>query len=788
MNHFQDSGASQEPREEEINLRELFFRYLSHWPWFILSLAALLLAAAFYLRRTPAVYESYATMLFREDKGNLDMEGLLMQQMGMQGANKNIENEIEILKSRTLVWDALHKLDLHTRYYVQGRVRTVELFGDTPIKVVLDSLPSRPAEFAVEILSDTGFRLTSENPEIEETGTFGQPLSLPWGNTMVYRNLNSRDGIRTLVKIAPMETRVSQFQGILDLAPTTRTSSVVRLSLQTENPRLGRTLLDTLMHGYNEDWLNDRTQLNRNTLRFLDERLAFLSGNLENVERSVEAYLRSNQVANIEESATMALGQSSANEQRLVETETQIQLLRALEEDITRHADTHSLIPLSTLGGLMDATLQSLINQYNAFYLDLEKAIRTSGPNHPSIRPATEQLNGLRSTILSGIRKQQDGLQITRVDIQRQIELYGGRLEKAPTQQREIIEINREQQVREALYLFLLQKREETSMALAATVPIAKILDPAYTSPTPVSPKPMLIWAIALMLGFVLPIGLFFLQDLFATRIRSLEEIKKILPLPIAGIIPWEKNSPSIVVDATTRSNLGEAFRLVRANLGFIAPQPTHKVLLITSTGPGEGKTFMASNLAVALALSGKKTVLVGLDLRNPQVSGRFSLHPAKGVTHWLTSDLPLEEILTPVPNHPNLTLVSAGAIPPNPSELLMGEKLEELILALKKAYDYVIVDTAPIIIADTYTLNRIADTMIFVAKIGQTHKEALAEVRQAVLEKKLPNACLLVNAINIERKYGYGYGNRHSYGYGYGYKYKNGYGHTYGEKPARKK
>ena len=781
-----------EKAEEGINLKDLLFKFINYWPWFIASVVACLLVAYLYLKVTTPIYNVSAAIIIKDDKkgGNMGSEMAAFQDLGLFRQNTNFDNEIEVLKSKSLVKQVVLEMNIYCRYFVKQRFRSVDLYDESPILVEMspeanDALRGT-IELEIFLHPDSSLTVNGEYRAANNDGEFSQIvkklpcfITTPAGRlALAYRSGAPSFDHSTplLVTINPAISVAKSCLGNLEMAPTSKTTSVVQLSMKVTNKRRGEDFLGKLVEMYNRDTNNDKNIVGVKTEQFINDRIAIISGELGNTEQELEVYKRSAGLTDIKQDAQLYLQENSEYEQKRIENGTQINLITYLSEYIKSPENADAIIPANV--GLQDVSLAALINTYNEQVLERDRLLRTSSSTNPVIQNLNTGIRALHGNIVTSIASVRRGLQITKQDIDRQAGKFTTRITNAPGQERILTGISRQQEIKSGLYLMLLQKREENSITMAATADNAKIIDAPLADNAPISPKQDMILFIAFVLGIALPIGILYLLDLLQYKIGNRHDVEKLTTLPILGDVPLNtdtEGSRTIVVEENKNNLMSEAFRSLRTNLQFMLGSSERKVILCTSTSPGEGKTFISSNIAVSLSLLGKKVVIIGLDIRKPRLAEHFDLDKrADGITKYLsggTNDI--HSLLLPSKVTENLKVLTAGKIPPNPAELLASSRLEEAIVELRKTFDYIILDTAPVsLVTDSLITGRIADLSIYVCRSEVTHKSDFELVNMLRQEHKLPHIAIVVNGVNLESKrYGYGYGHYgKKYGYGYGY------------------
>ena len=568
----------------------------------------------------------------------------------------------------------------------------------------------------------------------------------------------------------------------LSIAPTSKTTSVVVISLKNTNPRRGKDFINKLLEMYNINANNDKNEVAQKTAEFIDERIGIISKELGSTEQDLENFKRTAGITDLSSEAQIALTGNAEYEKKRVENQTQINLIVDLQKYL--QGNEYEVLPANV--GLQDGGLVGAISRYNEMLIERNRLLRTSTESNPAIVNLNTSIRAMRSNVQATLDATLKGLQITKADLDREASRYSRRISDAPTQERQFVSIARQQEIKAGLYLMLLQKREENAITLAATANNAKIIDEALADDNPVSPKRMMIYLAALVLGVGFPVGIIYLIGLTKFKIEGRADVEKLTSLPVIGDIPLaDEKSGSIAVFENQNNLMSETFRNVRTNLQFML-ENGRNVILVTSTISGEGKSFVSSNLAISLSLLGKKVVIVGLDIRKPGLNKVFNLsRKEQGITQFLTNPaVNLMDLVQPSDINRNLFILPGGAVPPNPTELLARDGLEKAIETLKANFDYVILDTAPVgMVTDTLLIGRTADLSVYVCRADYTRKTEFTLINELMENNKLPNLCIAINGLDLQKKkygYYYGYG---KYGKHYGYGRRYGYGYGYGEK-----
>ena len=571
----------------------------------------------------------------------------------------------------------------------------------------------------------------------------------------------------------------------LSIAPTSKTTSVAVISLKNSSLQRGQDFINQLLEMYNRNTNNDKNEIAQKTAEFIDERISIISKELGSTEADLETFKRDAGITDLTSEAQIALAGNAEYEKKSVENRTQISLVNDLRKYLK--GNEYEVLPSNV--GLQDAALIGAIERYNEMLVERKRLLRTSTENNPAIVNLDTSIRAMKANVQATLEGTLQGLMITKSNLDREASRYSRRISNAPGQERAYVSIARQQEIKAGLYLMLLQKREENAIALAATANNAKIIDEAIADDTPVSPKRSMIYLIALVLGVGIPVGIIYLIELTKFKIEGRADVEKLTSVPIIGDIPLtdEKNDKngSIAVFENKNNLMSETFRNIRTNLQFMLDND-QKVILVTSTVSGEGKSFVSANLAISLSLLGKKVVIVGFDIRKPGLNKVFHLsNKEKGITQYLSNpETDLMELVQPSDVNKNLFVLPGGAVPPNPTELLARNGLDKAIEILKQNFDYVIMDTAPIgMVTDTLLVGRVADLSVYVCRADYTHKAEYTLINELAIEKKLSKLCTVINGVDLKkRKYGYYYGYG-KYGKYYGYGKRYGYGYGYGEK-----
>lgn len=781
MNTEQETNTRVE--ENELNLEDILHTVLANWYWFVLSVVICAGAAFLYLKWAPKVYTRTASVLIKDDaKGGALSESAAFEDLGIFGTKRNVDNEVLVFKSRRLMTEVARNLHLDVSYTVKEGLRTVELYTQSPVLLSFPdaeeaqafSLRAKPISAEEVVLSD--FMIEDESAGKPMTVALNDTVTTPVGRVVVVPSLYYGDKyFNTTVQVtkSPLQNVALGFQANLQATLASKTATIINLTLQDVSIPRAEDVINTLISVYNTDAINDKNQIVMNTSNFINDRLIVIEKELGSVDSDIESYKREHQLTDISSETGMFLQTSSRNQQEGLSLENQLSLAKYIKNYLTDPGKSSELIPANT--GISDVNIESQIGEYNEMLLKRDKLISNSSNKNPVVQDLNNSLIAMKQTIIRSVDNLIVGLNIKIKNVQAQEEQTNRRISAVPTQQKEILSVERRQKIKEELYLYLLNKREENELTQRMTESNARIIDPASGSNVPVAPKSMMIFLASIVLGCAIPAGVLWMLVISDTKVRSRKDVEGVLSVPFLGEIPMrdKKDKNEVVVHENGCDSVSEAFRIVRTNMDFMRVKDKNmQVVMFTSFNPGAGKTFVSINLAMSFALTHKKVVLVDLDIRKGTLSSHVKVSDM-GVTNYLSGRVDnVDEIIRKGELYDKLDIIHAGPVPPNPAELLLSDRLETLVAELRKRYDYIILDNVPAgVVADAVIVNRVADLTIYVVRAGRMDRRALPEVEKIYKEGKLRNMSLILNGTMY--KHGtYGY----HYGYGYGYGYGDGY------------
>ena len=802
-------NMEQEANEEKIDFQEILFKYLIHWPWFVGAVIICLLGAWLYLHIATPIFNISATVLIKDDKkgGGAGMASEL-ENLGLNGlvtSSQNIDNELEVLRSKTIAKEVVIDLGLYISYTDEDEFPAKDIYKTSPVQVnlipqeaeLLDKSmivemalqPQGGLDVKVKVGDDKYQKHFDKLPAVfpTERGTlafFQSPDSLISKAT---EDIDSEKKVRNITATIDQPLHMARlYCKSMTIEPTSKTTSVAIISLKNSSLRRGQDFINKLLEMYNINTNNDKNEIAQKTAEFIDERIGIISKELGSTEENLETFKRNAGITDLTSEAQIALTGNAEYEKKRVENQTQINLV----EDLRKYMRGNEYEVLPGNIGLQDAGLVSQIDRYNEMLVERKRLLRTSTESNPTIINLDTSIRAMKMNVEVTLERTLQGLLITKADLDREASRFSRRISDAPSQERQYVSIARQQEIKAGLYLMLLQKREENAITLAATANNAKIIDDAIADTIPVSPRGRITYLIALILGVGIPVGIIYLINLTKFKIEGRSDVEKLTSAPIVGDIPLTDEKQGAIAVFENQNNLmSETFRNIRTNLQFML-ENDKKVILVTSTVSGEGKSFISANLAISLSLLGKKVVIVGLDIRKPGLNKVFNI-PRKefGITQYLANpEKNLMDLVQLSDVSKNLYILPGGTVPPNPTELLARDGLDKAIETLKKNFDYVILDTAPVgMVTDTLLIGRVADLSVYVCRADYTHKNEYTLINELAENNKLPSLCTVINGLDLKRrKYGYYYGYG-KYGKYYGYGKRYGYGYGYGEQSHTK-
>ena len=758
-------------KEQEIDIRAWIIRILKNWYWFVLSCAFFGAVGLYTYFSTTKKYVVDASIMLRSDDEALPKFELVTSMMGM-GGTKSTEDEVELLTSRDILGPVVKELDLQTEYRKYDALKWVgqypthdltvvypPVYTDTVTRGVNIDVKVRKNDYVVKVKYG---RWTRSRHKVKDLTT---PFETCIG--MLSFAINNPEevevGDKYHMHTLPMLPLIGSYKKNIIAAPVRKESNIITISTTTDMPTRGRDFIRKQIEYYNMDAVLDKNIMASNTAAFIEERLRLIEQELAVAEKDVAQYKQRYDIVNLESEAILALQEGAEYKKQVAEIETQLNLVGYIAEYVSDETKKNNLIPANI--GVEDIALISLISEYNQLMLDRMRVRRTASDSNPVLNQMESQLTAMRENIITTISSLTSTLTIAKQDIEKRQGTINTQRNNLPDQEQEFIEVMRNKVLKEELYLFLYKQREENALTLASTVTPAKVVNTPQMNPTPVAPRLSIIGIFCLILGVMLPLAVMIMYDIMNNRISDdARELERRLKIPLGGSLVKNHHGGHIAVREGENSVSAELFRTLRTNLRFMQPKDVKcPVLLVTSSVNGEGKSYVATNLAISLTLLGKRVALVGLDIRKPTLAAYMNL-PSQGcLTSYVAEDAyTMEDLIVPS-GIANLDVLPSGVVPPNPSELLQSEKLDQLFVELRQNYDYVIVDSAPVaLVGDSYLLHRLVDMTIFVTRANYTAYDLIEFINQTHMQQRLPKMVAVLNGVDA-KKIGYGYG----YGYG---------------------
>lgn len=778
-----------------VPIMDIIFLTLRHWPWILLSIFICVSVAYIDLRGTPNVYTRSTEILIKQDSKGRSIERDEFSNLGLLKHNTNLQNEMAHLKSKDLMEEVVRRLGLDVNYYHEGRFHDVVAYGyDLPVKVTANNFPAENSlSFNLEVNKDGNvkiFDMTNQGKNTVNgsfTGVLGDSIQTPFGKFVVSPTHAYKKGTKVELKVKkyPLSSARDSYNGRLRVTIPNEDGTVLNLSMADQSIQRADDVLNTLINVYNENWIRDRNQIAVSTSNFINERIGVIEGELGNVDSDISSYKSETLTPNVSAAASMYMTQNQQIQAEMVELNNQLSMARYIRSYLTADDNRDQLLPSST--GLNNSNVTALLSAYNENILQRNALVAKSSTENPLVQQIDDQLAQQRKAIISTIDNEIVALD-TQMKSLRGSELQTvAKLSTNPDQAKKLLSIERQQKVKESLYLYLLQKREENELSQAFTAYNTRIINKPGSSGIPPTPNRQKILLIAFLIGLAIPFGFFFAKETLNTKVRGRKDVEDLLP-PFLGEIPEyggnrkkegrfgkEKQVKAIVVKAGKRDVINEAFRVMRTNLEFMK---IHKdeadVVAITSFNPGSGKSFLTMNLAFALAIKNKRVLVIDGDMRHGSSSAYIG-SPETGLTDVLSGNITdVHQTIYTDEKVPMLNVLPVGTIPPNPTELLETARFAQIINELRKQYDYILIDCPPIeVVADAQIIDKVADRSIFVLRAGLLERSMLPQVDKLYEEKKFKNMAIILNGTSSgHSRYGYSHSYRYGYGYGYGYGY----------------
>lgn len=756
--------------ENETNIAQQFAsKYIPYWPLFLLAILVGSIVAYVYLLYQTPTYQATATIIIKDEKKGNE-ESKIVESLDQISSKKIVENEIEIIQSRKLMENVVRKLGLYAPIYEKGDFHDMLAYTKSPVSIL--ALYPDSLEYPKNIELD----YNKNNQQITLNHKYNYPIdslvNTPFGKLKFIPNkyfISDSPHKQFYFYLSRPKDVAPSFLGGLSAEASSKLSSIVNLSYGDIDPLRAENILNQLIDSYQQSANDEKDALAKNTLTFINNRLVLVSQDLDSIERKIQQFKSGNQAVDIGAQGTLFLQNVSANDQKLGELNTQLAVLDKVDEFVKSNKNSKGGIVPSTLG-VSDPMLGQLIDKLYTSELEYDNLKKTVGENNPSLVAIADRINKIKPSILSNISSMRQSLIASKQNIASTNAAYNSILQTVPQKEKDLLEISREQQIKSNLYSFLLQKKEESEIAYASSVSNSRVVDNAQAGGSPVSPNRRLTYGFFIIFFAGLVGAFIFIKEFLTGKVLYRQEIESLTSIPIIGEIAFDKSKENIVIEKGRRSFVAEEFRKLRISLSFLGIDTSHKKILITSSISGEGKSFISANLAVSLALTGKKVILIDMDLNNPTLDKILNVNREEGVTEFLEGEKDPEEIIKKLKEHENLFFVSAGAhLPSDPTELIANGKVIELINYLENIFDFVIIDTSPIVlVTDGYVLTGLCDATLYVIRHNYTPKVLLKRIDENIHINPINNPAIIFNGVKMRGFF------KNNYGYGYDYVYGN--------------
>jgi len=750
--------------KNKVDFKLLASKMLKNWYWFVLSVLAFVSMSYIYLRYSTPIYRTTSKILITSDKNQGSGEDAMAKALSTQfSTSSNVEGEAEIFKTRHLMEQVVRNLKSYITYYHKGKILTVNLYKHSPVKLTLFESPDsiRPIQLEVKLI---GNKVKLYNKSYSKLVNFYEPFIIPGlGRVQVEKETdNGNKNEIYLINVATIKSTVTYLLSKLEVSIPIKQVDMIYLGYTDPVPEYSEDILNKLTKAYTDGNLLDKNKIADSTIAFIDERLVYVREELGSVEGSVQRFKQSNGLADLTAQSSLLVSSTGDYLEQAAKIETQLSVLNSVEKYLTSSGSTERVVPSGAL--LEDPTFAALVDRYNTIVLEKEKRSIGQTEDNPYMVNLNNQIVLAKNDMLNSLKGIKNGLLISKAQIESRSNALAGQVHKVPAVERGFLDLSRQQQIKQELYVFLLQKREETAISKTSNTSNCKIIEPPVSN-GPISPIRTNILGYGLIMGLLIPFASIFLADRLNNKVNSREQVTNNTQVSIIGEIGKSVNIlDTIVVEQGSRTPISEQFRALRTNLDFFLNE-NEMTILLTSSMSGEGKSFIAINLATVLAISGKKVLVMEMDLRKPNLSNKLRMRNDFGFTNYIVSaDISPADIIKPSGTHENLSIINSGNIPPNPTEIIMNKRMDLLMKHLNEQFDYIIIDAPPIgLVTDAQLLSKYADLTLYVVRQGYTFREQLEIPQELYVSQKMKNIAILMNDVKTEGRYGYGYG----YGYG---------------------
>jgi tyrosine-protein kinase Etk/Wzc len=756
-------------------ISKMWYKYFPYWPIFLLFSCVCLAGSWYHLQNQVRLYSASAKILLNDGKGD-ESQSKIVEDLSTATPRKSIDNQIEVMRSRSLMAEVVKNLGLYAPVFEKGRFIDRAAYESSPITVLSENPDSMMEAYQIPFKFDQGNSQVGVGNKRYPLNTW---VKTDYGTLQFQLNPYFREqpkGSLYFSLVHPIDM-AGRFAGSLGISALNKTSNIMYISLIDESPKRAENILNELISVYNIASINEKNRVAKNTLEFIDTRLAIVSRDLDSIEKVIKQYKSSQGAYDISAQGQMYLGSVQDLDKQVSSVNIQLDVMNQVQDYVLQKKNDGSIVP-STMG-ISDPMLSQMVSKLYETETNYERLKKTYGENHPQVAPLLTEINRLKPSILENIENQKKNLQLNRNELSKNSNKYSAMLSNVPQKEKDLLEISREQAIKNSVYNYLLQKREENYLSYNSTIPDGRVIEKAAGSYVPVSPNGRRTYMTALIFAFAISIVLIVGNEIFSRKILYRHEIESLTSFPIVAEIAYERSTKLIVENSGKNYFITEQFRKLRSSLTFLGISSTkRKKILVTSTIPGEGKSFIAANLGLSLALTGKKTILLELDLINPTLAQKLYMNEPKGMSNYIIGEMTLDEVIKQTNVDDNLYIISSGPLPDNPSEFLLNEKLPQLLVQLETMFDYIVIDTAPIgPITDAYVLSGYCDATLYVIRHKYTPKVIVERIDEENKINPLKNPAIVFNAVRSrgfgKSNYGYGYG--YGYSYSYNYKQKNG-------------
>jgi tyrosine-protein kinase Etk/Wzc len=770
--------------EKRLNIKQfLFNKVIKFWYIYVLSILCIFPLAYYYNWYTTPLYNASSTLLISDEKNKFSQQDLLSQMSALDNTG-GVDNEIELIRSRSMIAKTLRNLDFEVTYFLQGNFKRSELYKQSPISFDYDSLSyiSYESPLEITIVDKEKYQFKFEGNDriaaFEAVYRFGQQVQNPIGKFTINKTLKFRgddyiipdfEKRNFLIFVNKFDNVVDKYSRNLRIEFLSKKSTIVDLSLNDAVPQKAGDFLNMLMEVYIKSGVEHKNEIAANSLKFIDEQLQRITEDLRSSEEDLEIFKTEKGITDLGTEAQSFLGSVKVYDEKISTIDIQTSFLVYLEKYIKEDNEIDKISPASI--GIEDPLLTKLIMQLVDLQSQRRTQLNSTKPDNPIIVSLDIQIQNTKQDLLENVRSIKDGLNASKEEAVIQLARIQGKIKSVPKTQRALVGIERQATIKEGLFNYLLQKRAETAILLASTISDNRIVNSARATIKPVKPIPAQTYAISLLLALILPAAFIYIRESLNDKIKDVSEISGLSEIPVLGMVGFSKETGNDIVAMNPESMLAESFRLLRTNIQFFSHNGKNTKVLITSSISSEGKSFCAANLSAIYAITGKKVVLVHGDLRKPKKNTEYKLPNETGISNYLIGSSEISEVIQHSSSVPNLDIILSGPKPPNPSELILNERMDLLFEYLNAHYDVIIVDSPPIgLVTDGILLSKYVDATIYVVRQNVTRKQSLDLINNIYVNKKIPNLSIILNAVKTGSGNGYGYGYGYGYGHGYGY------------------